>query len=419
MQNGSVLYASLKPLVNSACRLFYRNLQVRDSQQVSGKDAPIILISNHQNALLDPLLCCISSPEQLNFLTRADVFKNPSAKKILFKLNMLPVYRPHDKVNILESNAPTFQESLKRLERNQIMSLFPEGTHDRAQNLMPFKKGAARLICDVLASGKKEKIIIQPVGLHYTNIIHSGYPCFVKYGEQTEIYARDLDLEPANRSRTVLQLTRKMHALLQQYVIHIPNDDMHFKKLFVFRALQWENLFSKKQSSIPEFKKLEARLDHYLTHVDQFSNDELKEIEYSSYDSGAIVLASSKRLKKRFSNKLLGLLPIYFLGFLSTLLPYKLGQVLSKKMVKDIHFTSTVKIVSGFIFIPVFWLLSLVISSWLLGVMWGILLTLSFVVSGCIFLKYHTSYRMLARANSIKDSLKHKPFISAVKDILG
>lgn len=418
MRNISVLYACLRPLVNSACRLFYRNLHVRDSNQVSGKKAPIILISNHQNALLDPLLCCISSPEQLNFLTRADVFKNSIAKKVLFSLNMLPVYRPHDKVNILESNAPTFQESLKRLEKNQIMSLFPEGTHDRAQNLMPFKKGAARLICDVFASGKKDKIIIQPVGLHYTNIMHSGYPCFVKFGEQVEIRAKDLDLTPEMRSRTVLELTRKMRAILQEYVIHISLDDDYEKKLFIFRALQWRNLFSKQKSSIPEFKKLEAELDNHISHVNHFSEKELEDIEYSSFDSGALVLAASKELKKRFSIKLLMLLPIYFLGAVSTFIPFQIGKFLSKKLVKDVHFTSTVKIVSGFIFIPIFWMFCFGIFTWLINLKWSFVLTLGLVLSGCIFIKYHTSYRILARANSIKDSSKYQPFIAAIKRIL-
>ena len=58
---------------------------------------------------------------------------------------MLPVYRPHDNVNIIESNAPTFRESLNRLENNQIISLFPEGTHQKDQNLKkPLLQGLNR-----------------------------------------------------------------------------------------------------------------------------------------------------------------------------------------------------------------------------------------------------------------------------------
>lgn len=418
MRNISVLYASFKPLVNPACRLFYRNLHVRNSNQVCGVKAPIILISNHQNALLDPLLCCITSPKQLNFLTRADVFKNGLAKKMLMSLNMLPVYRPHDKVNILESNAPTFQESLKRLEQNQIMSLFPEGTHDRAQNLMAFKKGAARLICDLLENGNKDKIIIQPVGLHYTNIIHSGYPCFVKYGEQMEIHAKDIDLAPENRSKTVLAITLQMRELLEKHVVHIPLGEDYFKKLFIFRALQWQNLFSKQKSSIPEFKKLESQLANHTSKVSQFSEEELKNVEHSSFDSAALVLAASQKLKKKFSIKLLALLPIYFLGFISTFLPYEFGKILAKKTVKDIHFTSTVKIVSGFIFIPLFWLVCLGISTWFLGLKWSLLIVFGMVLTGSLFLKYHTSYRILARANSIKNLKEYQSLIEAVKSII-
>ncbi|MFK7756338.1 MAG: 1-acyl-sn-glycerol-3-phosphate acyltransferase [Flavobacteriales bacterium] len=417
MAGKSVLYATLKPFVNWACRLFYRNLHVRNAAQLNETQAPVLLISNHQNALMDPLLCCITSPKQLNFLTRADVFKKPWAKKILFSLNMLPVYRPHDKVNILESNAPTFKESLRRLENNQVISLFPEGTHQPDQNLKPFKKGAARLVGDLFDSGSHSKFIIQPVGLHFTNIMHSGYPGFAHFGEQVEVHASELDLVQENRSKMVLALTTRLQQILQKYVVHIDEDELYTKKLFVFRALQWSNLFSKRKSNLLEFKALELELDQHLTKLDGFSDEELEQVEKSSFDTPALVLAANKQLRKKFGRKLLALIPIYIIGMLSVAIPYFIGRALSAKMVKDVCFTSTAKIVLGAVLTPLWWIGLFMILLPFMHI-WGAALSLVILIfCGAIFLKYHTSYRILLRARSLRTSADQR-MKNAVKQIL-
>ena len=415
MRRISILYAIMKPCVNWAIRLFYRNLHVRNSAQICNVGAPVLLISNHQNALMDPLLCCITSPKQLNFLARADVFKNPVAKKVLTGLNMLPVYRPHDKVNIIESNAPTFRESLTRLENNQIISLFPEGTHQPDQNLKPFKKGAARLIGDVFDAGKCDKIIIQPVGLHFTNIMHSGYPGFVHYGEQMLITADELDLTPENRSKMVLGLTRRLSDSLEKCVIHINADEQYSRKLFVFRTRQWSALFSKKGGSIPEFKAIEAELVNYTSSLEgHISDAEITELENSSFGMPALVLAADESLRKRFGKKLLFLTPVYFVGYLVTAIPYFIGKKLASKMVKDVCFTSSAKIVIGTVIIPLFWAVLLVIAR---SVFHTPMVYVGFVFTvfcGAIFLKYHTSYRIFNLSKRMNKSEEYTSLIAAV-----
>lgn len=121
--------------------------------------------------MLDPVLICVFTPKQLHWLTRADVFKNPLVKKILYRLNMMPVYRERDGVeNIREENQKVFEECFRRLSKNTVVAMFPEGGHRGRKQLSPFKKGVGRLSLGAMEFLGDKDIYILPVGLDY-----SGY----------------------------------------------------------------------------------------------------------------------------------------------------------------------------------------------------------------------------------------------------
>ncbi len=151
------------------------------------RDKPVILVANHQNAMVDPVVCCVSSPRQLHWLTRADVFKNPLVAKILHRINMLPVYRERDKAgNVADVNAPTFEECKRRLKMNEVICLFPEGTHRGMKQLCPLKKGVARLAIDSLKSGVEDLYIV-PVGFDYSNYYYYRADLLITYGKAIKV----------------------------------------------------------------------------------------------------------------------------------------------------------------------------------------------------------------------------------------
>ena len=84
-------------------KFYYKKIDVIFKEKIP-KDKAIIFLSNHQNALLDPLLVSTSSTRKNYFLTRAAVFKNSTVAKLLNSLQMLPVYRMIDGVNTIQKN---------------------------------------------------------------------------------------------------------------------------------------------------------------------------------------------------------------------------------------------------------------------------------------------------------------------------
>lgn len=146
------------------------------------KDKAVIYLSNHQNALLDPLLITLKSTRKNFFLTRAAVFKNPTIAKILNSLQMLPVYRMVDGVNTIKKNKKIFTYCSELLHKKKSIILFPEGSHNINRKVRPLKKGAGRIIEETLQKYPKTEIVIIPIGVNYQNPTEFGDSMTVYFG---------------------------------------------------------------------------------------------------------------------------------------------------------------------------------------------------------------------------------------------
>ncbi len=234
VQTRSLSYAVFRPQVALGLKLFHRNFAIEGLENIPG-DTPVVLISNHQNALMDAVLICGALEKQCHWLTRADMFKKEFSNKLLRGLNMLPVYRDRDKLDDLsEKNAEIFRICRERLKKNCIISLFPEGTHRGLYKLWPFKKGVARLLAGANEEGIKN-ITLLPVGLDYTSFYEFGGSALIRIGKPVEL-AQLCDLGVLNTARGQYELTEKLRRLLLELVTHIQTDD--FREAFTnFRGL--------------------------------------------------------------------------------------------------------------------------------------------------------------------------------------
>ncbi len=144
-------------------RLFYRDIGVTGHPPDAG---PVILVANHPNGLLDPLVLQVALGRPVAFLSKSTLFSNPVSRVILRAFNAVPVYRAKEADTA--QNAETFAHCRRLLQAGGWLALFPEGISHDAPGLQPLKTGAARIALDSarMASGGT-KLTVVPVGILY------------------------------------------------------------------------------------------------------------------------------------------------------------------------------------------------------------------------------------------------------------
>ena len=103
---------------------YFKKIKVYNAK-VLPKDKSVLILCNHQNALLDPLLIATKSIRFIHFLARASVFKKSFGDTFLRSLQMLPVYRVRDGWNNLSKNHEIFENCSYLLGNNEGILIFP------------------------------------------------------------------------------------------------------------------------------------------------------------------------------------------------------------------------------------------------------------------------------------------------------
>ena len=92
-------------LVRQGIKRFHRMATHEGVENLPDEKCPMIFVSNHQNGLMDPMVVSGLLKPQLHWLTRADVFWNPLARKFIMDINAIPIYRQRDRLlNLKERN---------------------------------------------------------------------------------------------------------------------------------------------------------------------------------------------------------------------------------------------------------------------------------------------------------------------------
>ena len=172
-----------------ASSLLFRRVEVAGIERYpTGR--PVLLVANHFNGFIDPVLIATALRRLPRFVARAGLRTIPVAGLLLRSAGVVFVRRQADRGGSggSQGNEDAFVECHRALVRRDVVAIFPEGTtHDRAQ-LDPIKTGAARIALGARAAGA-ERLAIVPVGLTFPDKVALRSSALVQFGGPIELDA--------------------------------------------------------------------------------------------------------------------------------------------------------------------------------------------------------------------------------------
>lgn len=399
-----MLYKIFTWLFHLTTKAYFRSIYLQGKEWIPPKGKPVIFAANHPSSFMDPILLAVHLKRALYFLVRGDVFKNKIARLLFDKLHMIPVYKPDQSPVQTHKNEMIFEKCHAHLGRNSTVMIFPEGTSKTERRLRPIKTGVARIALGAEAKHNFElDLTILPIGLNYSNPHYFKSDVFVNIGEPIqvseyqEIYIKD-------PREGVLQLTERVKKELEKRIVII--EDERLEKLIQ----QIEILY---RSKLRDESKLEGKAiqDFYL------SQDIVKAVEYYAENNPELLkdfeqkitfyLKELKGLKIRdtqirtssVSFKFIWTMvyftvgfPVFLYGFITNVIPFKLAEFISGKILIREDFVGSIKIAVGMLVFLIIYGVEAMFFGAFTNVLWGILFYVSLYPVGLFTMDYFKTY---------------------------
>ncbi len=172
-----------------ALNIFYRRIEVQGLEHLP-EEGPVLLTSNHVNALIDPLVIMVRLRRPLTMTMKNTLSQNWLLGFLIRRTGSIMFHRAMDKGrgSIVAANAASLAECRKRLTQGAAICIFPEGESHSASKMKPLKNGVARIALDYLEQdGNAGGLKIVPVGLHYEAKDRFRSAVFVRFGEALDV----------------------------------------------------------------------------------------------------------------------------------------------------------------------------------------------------------------------------------------
>lgn len=156
-------------LARLVVRVFFRRVERVGAARLPPA-GPALLVANHQNGMMDPLLIVAALPLGApvpRFLATHTLWRNPALRPWLELGGVIPVYRPQDVAGAASPgrNLGAFARCHEQLAAGGRVALFPEGTSHSEPSLVPLKTGAARIVLETARRFAVVVPLVVPIGL--------------------------------------------------------------------------------------------------------------------------------------------------------------------------------------------------------------------------------------------------------------
>ncbi len=367
-RQGSFMLRLLHIIFGIGITLFFRKIETVNIEKMPKKSG-VIFVSNHPNALIDPMLLFVGLPRNIAFLAKSTLFKMPIIGWLIRTVGALPLYRQQDKGQDVSKNTETFTLTRELLKKGGAIAIFPEGISHNESQLQPLKTGAARIALGAVSVGTNPNSLdlqIVPVGLYYTNKTTFRSEALLHFGDAIQVLPCELDENEQPPKDKVKELTANIEEKLRQVTL---NAESESKVKFAHIA---EDVFT---STTPHKENLGERLELLQRFVaekpledDEKLNKRLaeydKKLSALKIDSEFLGLADLSKwfvLKHAFRRSwyLILLSPLALFGAILHFPAYQIGKIIAYTQTKkgDYDMASTVKFLSGLVLMPLSWLI--------------------------------------------------------------
>jgi 1-acyl-sn-glycerol-3-phosphate acyltransferase len=235
-------------LARLLARIFFRRLEVAGGERIPAA-GPLLVVANHVNGLIDPLLVAATLPFFPRMLGKSTLWDIAALRPVLALAGVVPVYRRQDPGVDVTKNADMFARTHEALAAGGVIALFPEGLSHNQPDLAPLRTGAARIVLDAEERFGPLGVQLLPVGLTFEDKGRFRSRALVQVGESMAV-APYLEAFRQQPQETVRALTAVVDEALRAVTLNYRSWD---EAALIARAVE---LFNRPDVELPGGRRL-------------------------------------------------------------------------------------------------------------------------------------------------------------------
>jgi glycerol-3-phosphate O-acyltransferase/dihydroxyacetone phosphate acyltransferase len=387
------LYRAMPAISSLACRVYYR-MTVGGARVAP--EGPVLLVANHTNSLMDPPLMVVAAARTVRFMAKSTLFTHTGISWLVKAVGSVPVYRQQDDRKAVTQNFDSFRDVSAALAEGYAVGIFPEGISHSASRLQPLKTGAARIaLGGAIKIGKAFPIV--SMGLVFCDRRTFRSAAHVVVGDA--FAWDDLAARGPNDKEAVRELTRRIEASMRTVTLNL--HDWSDEQLVRCAERVWRAEFEVSADARDEMARLHAATNALA---------QLRLGEESRWRPLARALRAHDRmlarmgltprtLKERVTSDAalrwtlsripqLAFVPLAAVGYVLFWIPREVTAAVAEKLARSEgeDTVPTYRVLGGFLFFSLWFLLLAVASAVIAGPWTGllVLVVLPFVAVGAL-----------------------------------
>ncbi len=400
-----MFYRLFRTLSRIVLGLFFRRIDVEGRENIP-KTGPLLLVANHSNALVDPLILINVLDRPVTLTAKNVLAKNGFLALLMRALGVITFHRRQDvgQGAELRQNVQSLRQCRQRLARGGAVCIFPEGVSHSDPHMRPFLPGPARLALDYArkqAGGQELQIV--PVGLSYTEKDRFRSSVWLRFGlplSATQWLQKHPESTPADLTAEV---RRQIEALTLNFETRRESLVLTWAADIVATGAENPQPLGTINNSAAEWFHLLGRLqDGYRRLIDSASSEldslstrirkHRSELKRCGIAPAEVYLPLHLGRAMLFVVRELELLlvgaPFALFGTIHHLIPYCTVRAVARKLSTDKDHWATNVVYPSFVIFPLYYAILLGTICLLLSPMWAAVYCLAIPYTGLYAILY-------------------------------